>query len=104
MVLDQLLLSPNEGDGYAARQRCGERAGIIGIGVNLILFAVKLAVGVACGAVAVVADALNNLSDAGTSLAMIFGFRIAGREIVLERIDIEKDSLSKGKLIEEKNN
>ena len=79
MVLDRLLLLPNEGDGYAARQKCGERAGVIGIGVNLVLFAVKLAVGVACGAVAVVADALNNLSDAGTSLAMIFGFRIAGR-------------------------
>ncbi|MBO4852559.1 MAG: cation transporter [Schwartzia sp.] len=79
MVLDRLLLLPNEGDGYAARQKCGERAGAIGIGVNLVLFAVKLAVGVACGAVAVVADALNNLSDAGTSLAMIFGFRIAGR-------------------------
>lgn len=79
MVFDQLLLLPNEGDDYAARQKCGERAGAIGIGVNLILFAVKLAVGVACGAVAVVADALNNLSDAGTSLAMIFGFRIAGR-------------------------
>ena len=44
MVLDQLLLLPNEGDGYAARQRCGERAGVIGIGVNLILFAVS-----ACG-------------------------------------------------------
>ena len=79
MVFDRLLLLPNEGDDYAARQKCGERAGAIGIGVNLILFAVKLAVGVACGAVAVVADALNNLSDAGTSLAMIFGFRIAGR-------------------------
>ena len=79
MVFDRLLLLPNEGDGYAARQKCGERAGVIGIGVNLVLFAVKLAVGVACGAVAVVADALNNLSDAGTSLAMIFGFRIAGR-------------------------
>lgn len=79
MVFDRLLPLPNEGDDYAARQKCGERAGAIGIGVNLILFAVKLAVGVACGAVAVVADALNNLSDAGTSLAMIFGFRIAGR-------------------------
>ena len=60
MVFDRLLLLPNEGDDYAARQKCGERAGAIGIGVNLILFAVKLAVGVACGAVAVVADALNN--------------------------------------------
>lgn len=79
MILERLLLLPNERDGYAARQRCGERMGVIGIGVNLVLFAVKLAVGVAGGAVSVVADALNNLSDAGTSLAMLFGFRIAGR-------------------------
>ncbi len=79
MVLDRLLLIPNEGDGFAARQRCGERMGIVGIGFNLALFVLKLAVGIMSGAVSVIADALNNLSDAGTSLAMLFGFRIAGR-------------------------
>lgn len=70
---------PAAGGGYAARRRCGERAGLVGIGVNVALFAVKLAVGVESGAVSVVADALNNLSDAGTSLAMLFGFRVAGQ-------------------------
>lgn len=70
---------PDERSGYAARQKCGERAGFVGIGTNLLLFAIKLTIGILSGAVSVIADALNNLSDAGTSLAMIFGFRIAGR-------------------------
>ena len=79
MFFDRLLLLPGEGAGYAARQRCGERTGMVGIGANLLLFAVKLAVGIIGASVSVIADALNNLSDAGTSLAMIYGFRIAGR-------------------------
>ena len=79
MILERVLLVPGDKDGYEARQRCGERTGFAGIGVNLLLFAVKLAIGVMGGVVSVVADALNNLSDVGTSLAMIFGFRIAGR-------------------------
>ena len=62
MVLDRLLLIPNAGDGYTARQRCGERMGIVGIGFNLVLFALKLTVGIISGAVSVIADALNNLS------------------------------------------
>ena len=70
---------PDERSGYAARQKCGERAGLVGIGTNLVLFAVKLTIGLMSGAVSVIADALNNLSDSGTSLAMLFGFRIAGR-------------------------
>ncbi len=79
MFLERVLLLPSEGAGYAARQKCGERTGIVGIGANLLLFAIKLAVGIMSSSVSVIADALNNLSDAGTSLAMIFGFRIAGR-------------------------
>lgn len=79
MILERMLMLPDEGAGYTARQKCGERTGYVGIGANLFLFAVKLAVGIIIVSVSVIADALNNLSDAGTSLAMIFGFRIAGR-------------------------
>ena len=61
------------------RERCGARAGQVGIGVNLLLFAVKLAIGLISGAISIVADALNNLSDAGSSLVMLLGFRIAAR-------------------------
>ncbi|MBO6210862.1 MAG: cation transporter, partial [Schwartzia sp.] len=79
MILERVLMLPDEGADYAARQKCGERTGYVGIGANLLLFAVKMTVGIIIASVSVVADALNNLSDAGTSLAMIFGFRIAGR-------------------------
>ena len=61
------------------RERCGARAGQVGIGVNLLLFAAKLAIGLISGAISIVADALNNLSDAGSSLVMLLGFRIAAR-------------------------
>ena len=61
------------------RERCGARAGQVGIGVNLLLFAAKLAIGLISGAICIVADALNNLSDAGSSLVMLLGFRIAAR-------------------------
>ena len=61
------------------REQCGARAGQVGIGVNLLLFAVKLAIGLISGAISIVADALNNLSDAGSSLVMLLGFRIAAR-------------------------
>ena len=61
------------------RERCGARSGQVGIGVNLLLFAAKLAIGLISGAISIVADALNNLSDAGSSLVMLLGFRIAAR-------------------------
>ena len=61
------------------REQCGTRAGQVGIGVNLLLFAAKLAIGLISGAISIVADALNNLSDAGSSLVMLLGFRIAAR-------------------------
>ncbi len=61
------------------REQCGARAGQVGIGVNLLLFAAKLAIGLISGAISIVADALNNLSDAGSSLVMLLGFRIAAR-------------------------
>lgn len=63
----------------AVRERCGARAGGVGIVVNLLLFAAKLAIGLMSGAISIVADALNNLSDAGSSLVMLLGFRIAAR-------------------------
>lgn len=63
----------------AVRERCGALAGRTGIGVNLLLFAAKLLIGLTSGAISVIADALNNLSDAGSALVMMLGFRIAAR-------------------------
>ena len=57
----------------------GKLAGTTGIVCNVLLFALKLVAGLLSGAVSVVADALNNLSDAASSLVALLGFRLAQR-------------------------
>lgn len=69
-------LSPDIGSGYDRR---GERAGIVGITVNLMLAGCKLALGLISGSVSVMADAANNLSDCGGSVLTILGFRLSAR-------------------------
>lgn len=63
----------------AVRQRCGTLGSIVGIGLNIVLFIIKLAVGVMSGAVSALADAFNNLSDAASSVVTLVGFRMAGK-------------------------
>lgn len=58
----------------------GSLCGAVGIGLNLLLFAVKLFAGTVAGSIAVTADAFNNLSDAASSVITIIGFRLAGQK------------------------
>ena len=62
-----------------ARLRIGKRAGIIGIIANLVLFGVKLFAGILSASVSVIADALNNLSDAGSSIFLFVGYHLAAK-------------------------
>lgn len=55
----------------------GMLCGIIGIVLNLSLFAGKLFAGTISGAISITADAFNNLSDAGSSVITIAGFKMA---------------------------
>ena len=64
----------------ALRQAYGQLCGMVGIGLNLLLFAVKFFAGALSGSIAITADAFNNLSDAGSSLVTLLGFRLAGRK------------------------
>ncbi len=54
-------------------------AGITGIFCNLLLFAGKLVVGTLCKSVSITADAVNNLSDASSSVVTLLGFKFAGK-------------------------
>ena len=63
----------------AVRQRYAMVAGVTGIVLNLLLFAGKLTTGILAASVAVIADAFNNVSDAGSSVITIIGFRLAGK-------------------------
>ena len=59
------------------RTRCGTLAGRAGICANVFLFALKLLCGLFAGSVSMVADAVNNLSDAAGSLVTLIGFKLA---------------------------
>ncbi|MBQ1268987.1 MAG: cation transporter [Clostridia bacterium] len=61
------------------RYAYGKTAGAIGIVTNLLLFAAKIAVGILSGSITVVADAINNLSDAGSSIITLLGFKISAK-------------------------
>lgn len=63
----------------AVRQRYGILSGVVGIVLNLLLSAGKLLAGSITGSVAIMADAFNNLSDAGSSAVTLAGFRVAGK-------------------------
>lgn len=62
------------------RQQYGIICGIVGIFLNIFLFAGKLLMGWLSHSIAIMADAFNNLSDAGSSLILLFGFRLAGQK------------------------
>ena len=59
------------------RARVGSLSGAVGIGANVLLFAVKLLAGIATGSVSITADAMNNLSDASSSIVTLLGFKLA---------------------------
>ena len=63
----------------AVRSAIGSLSGIVGIVCNLLLFAGKITVGTLTGSMSITADAMNNLSDASSSIVTLLGFRLAQR-------------------------
>ena len=63
----------------AVRRAYGVLCGCVGIGLNLLLFAGKFLAGLLSGSIAVTADAFNNLSDAGSSVVTLLGFKLAAQ-------------------------
>lgn len=61
------------------REVYGMICSLTGIMLNVLLFAGKLLAGTLSGSIAIVADAVNNLSDAGSSLVTLAGFKLAGQ-------------------------
>lgn len=62
------------------RKAYGMLCGAVGILLNILLFAGKALAGFFSGSIAIVADAFNNLSDAGSSVITLVGFRMAGQK------------------------
>lgn len=62
----------------SVRRAYGMLSSICGISLNVILFAIKYIAGTLSGSIAITADAFNNLSDAGSSIITLVGFKLAG--------------------------
>lgn len=63
----------------AVRSSIGKLAGLTGIVCNCLLTVLKLVIGLLVGSMAIIADGVNNLSDAASSLTTLLGFRMAQR-------------------------
>lgn len=62
------------------RQAYGMLCGTVGIVLNLLLFGGKAMAGILSGSIAITADAFNNLSDAGSSIVTLIGFKLASQK------------------------
>jgi len=83
-MLSKFLISkfiPNYQDlnNKKVRDSYGYLGGLVGIIVNLILFATKLVIGIISNSIAITADAFNNLSDVASSVITILGFKLASK-------------------------
>lgn len=68
------------GDSTDSREKTIVRTSVIGIIANVFLAAFKAVIGLMSSSIAIIMDAVNNISDAGSSLITIIGTKLAGRE------------------------
>lgn len=78
-LLAKIFVHEN-GDKNAVRQAYGMLCGILGIVLNVMLFTGKFIAGLLSNSIAITADAVNNLSDAGSSFVTLIGFKLAGQK------------------------
>lgn len=78
-ILAKIFVHDN-GDKNTVRQMYGMLCGILGIVLNVMLFAGKFIAGLLSNSVAITADAVNNLSDAGSSFVTLIGFKLANQK------------------------
>ena len=78
-LLIKLFIRDSKNTTYTVvRKHYGYLGAFTGIVLNILLFLGKLTAGILSGSISVIADALNNLSDAGSSIMTFVGFRMAG--------------------------
>lgn len=75
------IISKKEWNSSVSREKLGIFSGIFGICCNILLCAVKFFVGTLTGSVSITADAVNNLSDAGSGIVTIAGTKLANKPV-----------------------
>lgn len=80
-IFEKLLRKGETAKDQSARKRLGTLGAGTGVGVNVLLSAMKLIIGTSTGSVAITADAVNNLSDAGGSIMSLVSMRMAQKPV-----------------------
>lgn len=83
-LLANVFLKDKDIENSGTRKAYGTLCSVIGIILNILLFAGKYFVGMISGSIAIMADAFNNLSDAGSSFITLIGFWFAGKKPDIE--------------------
>lgn len=78
-LIVKLFIKSRNTEDAAVREKYGLVSGIVGGSCNLLLFCIKFFAGLITGAVSIMADAFNNLSDVGSNLITTFGFKLANK-------------------------
>ena len=78
-LLEKIFIKTTK-DENSNRLKYGVFYGLLGIILNVLLFAGKLVAGIFSGSIAIIADALNNLSDSASSIVTLLGFKIAAQK------------------------
>ncbi len=74
MFLEKII-----GKNSGTREKYAATSCLVGVVVNFFLAAMKFAIGILSNSIAIIADAANNLSDVGTSVMMLIGFRLTAK-------------------------
>ena len=80
-LLIKLFIKNKDAHDPTVRSKYASLAGFTGIIVNILLFIGKLAIGLLSASVAIIADAFNNISDAGSCIVALIGFRLAEKPV-----------------------
>lgn len=79
-LLSKIFIKDQDTGQPKVRQAYGILSGAVGIFFNLLLFAGKFFAGTLSNSISITADAFNNLSDAGSSVITLIGFKMAGQK------------------------
>ena len=78
-MLEKIIKDYNQPHKPEVRVRVGKFAGIVGIALNVILFAIKLTIGLSLKSTSIIADSLNNLTDTGSNAITVAGYSMTGK-------------------------
>lgn len=78
-LLIKIFIKNADINSQKGRELYGRLAGTVGIICNLLLSVMKLIIGTVSNSVSITADATNNISDAGSSIVTLVGFRLSGK-------------------------